>query len=254
MGGPMIRTNVTMLGVGDFPLWLTAVSVASLVVAALCAAWVTFDVLARPQKMTVMNFVWPITMLFGSLLWLWLYVRRGRMPTKQQQEAESGSMPDVPFRVAVAKGASHCGAGCSMGDLVGEFGVVLFPALLVTAGYGNLFSDEIYARWVIDFVIAFAFGIVFQYFTIAPMQNLSFGSGIWQAVKADTASITAWQIGMYGMMALAQFWIIPAIFDGRVAVLTPEFWWIMQLAMLAGFATSYPVNWWLVRIGVKEAM
>ncbi|WP_405083923.1 DUF4396 domain-containing protein [Paraburkholderia caribensis] len=28
----------------------------------------------------------------------------------------------------------------------------------------------------------------------------------------------------------------------------------MQLAMLAGFATSYPVNWWLIRSGVKEKM
>jgi Domain of unknown function (DUF4396) len=29
---------------------------------------------------------------------------------------------------------------------------------------------------------------------------------------------------------------------------------MMQLAMLAGFVTSYPVNWWLIRIGVKERM
>jgi len=29
---------------------------------------------------------------------------------------------------------------------------------------------------------------------------------------------------------------------------------MMQLAMLAGFATSYPVNWWLIRSGLKEQM
>jgi hypothetical protein len=29
---------------------------------------------------------------------------------------------------------------------------------------------------------------------------------------------------------------------------------IMQIAMLAGFLTSYPVNWWLIRRGAKEAM
>jgi hypothetical protein len=27
-----------------------------------------------------------------------------------------------------------------------------------------------------------------------------------------------------------------------------------EIAMLAGFATTYPVNWWLIRSGVKEAM
>jgi hypothetical protein len=27
----------------------------------------------------------------------------------------------------------------------------------------------------------------------------------------------------------------------------PVFWFMMQLAMIAGFVTSYPVNWWLIR-------
>jgi hypothetical protein len=35
---------------------------------------------------------------------------------------------------------------------------------------------------------------------------------------------------------------------------TPEFWFAMQLAMLCGFATAYPVNWVLVSMGVKEKM
>jgi hypothetical protein len=34
----------------------------------------------------------------------------------------------------------------------------------------------------------------------------------------------------------------------------PALWGMMQVAMLAGSATSYPVNWWLVRVGIKEAM
>jgi hypothetical protein len=29
---------------------------------------------------------------------------------------------------------------------------------------------------------------------------------------------------------------------------------MMQVAMLVGFATTYPVNWWLIRRGTKEAM
>ncbi len=29
---------------------------------------------------------------------------------------------------------------------------------------------------------------------------------------------------------------------------------MMQLAMIAGFITSYPVNWWLIKIGIKEEM
>ncbi len=32
---------------------------------------------------------------------------------------------------------------------------------------------------------------------------------------------------------------------------TPEFWFAMQLAMLAGFCTAYPTNWWLIRTGFQ---
>jgi hypothetical protein len=33
-----------------------------------------------------------------------------------------------------------------------------------------------------------------------------------------------------------------------------EFWSTMQVAMIFGFLTSYPVNWWLLRAGLKEKM
>ena len=32
------------------------------------------------------------------------------------------------------------------------------------------------------------------------------------------------------------------------------FWFLMQIGMILGFATSYPVNWWLIKKGIKEAM
>nr|WP_233565643.1 DUF4396 domain-containing protein [Cellulomonas sp. PhB143] len=86
------------------------------------------------------------------------------------------------------------------------------------------------------------------------MRNLSLGAGLRAAAKADALSISAWQVGMYGVMALVQLaWFGPA-YGGTAPVDSPEFWFAMQLAMLAGFVTSYPVNWWLVRSGVKERM
>ena len=57
---------------------------------------------------------------------------------------------------------------------------------------------------------------------------------------------------MYGAMALFQFvWFEPA-FGGTAGADTPEFWFAMQIAMLAGFCTAYPVNWLLIRKDVKE--
>jgi hypothetical protein len=55
-------------------------------------------------------------------------------------------------------------------------------------------------------------------------------------------------------MAVIQFlWFKPA-YGGIASVASFEFWFAMQLAMLAGFCTSFPVNCYLIRIGVKEKM
>lgn len=111
-----------------------------------------------------------------------------------------------------------------------------------------------FAVWILDFLFAFAFGIAFQYFTIVPMRHLGTMQGIGQAVKADTLSLTAWQIGMYGFMALANLWLFQRVFGARLEVNSPEFWFMMQIAMICGFIASYPVNWWLLKSGIKEKM
>ena len=59
---------------------------------------------------------------------------------------------------------------------------------------------------------------------------------------------------MYGFMAFAQFYLFRHLLGVRLEVASVEFWFMMQLAMLAGFVTSYPVNWWLISEGIKERM
>ena len=236
-------------GVIAFPDWLQVVSILSLVLAFACAIVIALDELRRPQKMWIMNLVWPLTALFGSVLWLAVYYRWGRMPVESGHRREA-----APFAVMVGKGSSHCGAGCALGDILAEWAAFFFPAIAVWFGWHTWFADKIFAIWILDFILAYLIGVVFQYYTIKPMRGLSVGGGLWAAIKADTASISSWQVGMYGMMALLQFaWLKPS-FGGTAEVNTPEFWFLMQLAMLAGFATSYPVNGLLIRIGWKEEM
>lgn len=86
------------------------------------------------------------------------------------------------------------------------------------------------------------------------MRGLGPIQGIWQALKADTLSLSAWQIGMYGFMAIAQFWLFRSILSVQSKADMPEFWCTMQIAMLVGFTTSYPVNWRLIKSGIKEKM
>jgi len=83
------------------------------------------------------------------------------------------------------------------------------------------------------------------------MRNLSPGQGLVASLKADTLSLTAWQLGMYGWMALCLFvWFS----EQTLPKTSAAFWFMMQIAMLCGLVVAYPVNAWLIRKGIKEAM
>ncbi len=226
----------------------------------ICAIAVLIDVLRRPQRMAIMNIVWPICALFGTVFLLWLYFRYGRETGDQsghrKQEGKQAQMPGMsqPYPIIVAKGTLHCGSGCTIGDIVAEWLAFAAPGVAIAFGWQSLFDEKTYAVWVLDFIVAFGFGIIFQYFAIVPMRKLSPGKGIIAALKADTLSLAAWQLGMYGAMAALQFVLFKRHFGAQAPVNSVEFWGAMQLAMIAGFVTSYPMNWWLIGSGIKERM
>jgi hypothetical protein len=228
--------------------WLETVSIISLAAGFASSLIIILDIAAgHRQYMKIMNIVWPVTALYSGPLGLWAYYKMGRLSTSRRvREAKAhGEVPPgkrKPFWQSVMAGATHCGSGCTLGDIVAEWFVFFVPL--------TLFGERVFAAWAIDYVLAFLFGIAFQYFTIRPARKLSPRAGLVAAVKADTLSLTAWQVGMYGWMAVAIF----VIFGRDIPKTNPVFWFMMQLAMLAGLLTSYPVNWLLLRKGIKEAM
>ena len=239
-----------------FPLWLHIAANVSLGLALVSALIIIADEFARPQHMWVMNLVWPLCALFGGPLWLAFYFRweRGMPRSHGAHRQMRGMAKSKPFWVITTTSASHCGAGCTLGDILAEWLVFFLPGLAVAFGWKSLFSEKIYAVWLIDFIFAFAFGIGFQYYTIKPMRNLSPKQGLIEALKADTSTVIAWQIGMYGFMALVQFGWAMRVYGAPIDPTHPEFWLMMQIAMLCGFVTSYPVNWVLLKMGIKEGM
>ena len=213
--------------------WLHTLAIFSLTISICCAAAIATDILrGRGQPMWIMNIVWPVTALWSGPIGLWAYLRVGRQPKESNK----------PFPQVIAVAATHCGAGCTLGDIVAEWVHVAVPFAVL--------GQALFGAWALDFACAFLLGVAFQYFTIAPMRHLPPGEGLVQALKADTLSLTAWQVGMYGWMAIMRF----VVFGREIRPTDPVFWFLMQGGMIAGFFTSYPVNWVLVRKGVKEAM
>lgn len=172
------------------PDWLHTLSIIALAGGFICAAVIASDESRRPQHMWIMNVVWPVVALFGTVLTHWAYFRYGRLAThpKTKEAKHRGEKPPsqkfTPFPVMVGKAAAHCGSGCCLGEICAEWLAFAVPGIAVALGWGSLFGEKTYAVWVLDFIFAFALGIIFQYFTLS-----------------------AWQVGMYAFMAFAQFFI-----------------------------------------------
>lgn len=247
------------------PGWAETVAWISLGIAFFSSIVILLDelVLGHRQQMSVMNLVHPITALYWGPVWLWAYLARGRMSSKKvmqrravqlaqdgvdgewlEQAGESTDPEDMrPWHIADA--VSHCGAGCTLGDIAGEW-IVFALGPLVIAASGTLGPELIF-----DFFLAWSLGVLFQYFTIVPMRDdVSGVRGVWLAMRADTLSILSFQLGLFGWMALSHFvvWPSPPPIDSSVH------WWMMQLGMVVGFFTAWPVNRWLVVKGWKEKM
>ena len=125
-----------------------------------------------------------------------------------------GNMPGMkgPRWQSVVLSTLHCGAGCTLADIVGEWFLFFVP---VAIG-GSILAGT----WVVDYLLALAFGIGFQYAAIRGMERtLPRGEAIRRAAKADILSLTAWQV-----------------------------------AMACGFLVALPVNILLIRAGIKKGM
>jgi hypothetical protein len=64
----------------------------------------------------------------------------------------------------------------------------------------------IFVNYTLDFTFDYILGILFQYLAITSMKkDLSRNKWIKQAVKADTLSLIAFEVGLFGWMALMRF-------------------------------------------------
>jgi len=192
----------------------------------LTALVIAADERSRPQGMPIMNVVWPVTGFYFPIIGGWLYRAIGRPPLTHAHDAAA---QDARWK-SVLLSATHCGAGCVIGDIV------------AVALFGPSFT--------IEFAFAYLFGIAFQYLPIRAMRDISPATALWEAIKADTLSLVAFEVGMFGWMAVARLWLLP----GEPAATSIAFWFMMQIGMIVGFATTYPANWLLVKWGVKSGM
>lgn len=255
------------------PQALTIISGIFLALGVLFLLLVTIDIVLRRGWKSMMWIMIPVYIINASYmgpLTLYIYWKYGR-PTKRSegmaapschqnndnpsvnkdethreereenhhQHHKDHSSSSRPMLVTVMVGVSHCGAGCVLGDLVGEW--------LVYGTRPAIHGHAIWPELLIDYAFALLFGILFQYFSIAPMTG-AYGLGtVFRAAKADILSLTSFEIGLFGWMVAFQV----GIFGYNLPITTWTYWWMMQIGMILGFATALPVNWILIKRGIK---
>ena len=229
------------------PTWLVALSWVLLALGAACAIAVLLDTFGRGnrQSMRVMEWVWPITALYSGPLALWFYARYGRPAgARWQRERGLDGPPGRPRWATTSLGVSHCGAGCTLGDVTAATAVFLL-------GW-EIAGRALWPELIGDYVLAVALGLAFQYWAIKPVRDLSVTQGIAAAARVDVLSLTAFEVGLFGWMIFQALVLVPT--GETLHPDSPVYWASMQWGMCLGFLTAYPVNAWLIRRGTKEAM
>lgn len=248
---------------------MNTIALISVIVGFLSALVVGADLIKRKQSMKIMNAVWLLTALWAGILGLIAYFwfgrgeismpmsgmggmsKMGKMSGMSGMSGMSwmGKMASRPQWQSVALSTLHCGGGCTLADVFGEWFLFFVPVLIG----GSVLLGSV----VVDYLLALLIGVFFQYSAMRGMMMSSKNSkesGInvmKRAFKADVWSLTAWQVGMYGFMAIV-FFVLFA--DESLPRDSWTFWFMMQIAMLCGFATSYPVNAMLIKKGIKGKM
>ena len=234
------------------PHWFELVAWLALALGFSSALVIAADItlLGNRQHMAIMNLVFPLTALYMGPVAVWAYFTRGRrmshrhthIPMAAAGLANSPEPRDSWWQVSLSD--SHCGAGCALGDVGGEWIVWAIGWMIgSTAALGP--------EYILDLPLAWIFGIFFQYLVIAPSRGqLGELAPLRDAIKSDTLSVLSFEVGLFGWMALSHY----VIWQPGLPIDSSSHWFMMQIGMMIGFLTSWPVNRWLLRTGVKEPM
>ena len=131
----------------------------------------------------------------------------------------------------------HCVAGDGLGILVGAAVAAYFT-------FSRPFDIAL------EYALGFGFGwTIFQALFMRDMAGGSYRRALTTTFLPEFVSMN---LLMAGMMPIASLGRI--VVGGMPSPLTPEFWFVMSMALLSGFIVAYPINWWLVARGLKHGM
>lgn len=208
---------------GVMLLWfiLTAISV----------VFVAVDIRKTPES-KVLKWGFILLTLYTGPFGAFLYVLGCREPLAGLHERY------VAVRWRQVLGSTmHCVAGDGVGILVG-------------AVIGSVLSLAMLADIALEYVLGFGFGwTIFQALFMKDTAGGSYLRALHNTFIAELLSMNCLMAAMVPVAAIAK-----ANVPGSESPLSAAFWFIMSMALLAGFIAAYPMNWWLVSNHLKHGM
>ncbi len=146
-----------------------------------------------------------------------------------QHQAHDRSTPD---RLRLTWSATlHCLAGCGIGEVLG---VVIGTAL----GWGNV------PTMVLAVILGFGFGFLLG---MIPLRRAGF---TWSRALRTVLIAEGLSIAVMETAEVLTEIYTPGVMNAGLG--DGIFWLGMGLALLAGFAAAFPVNWWLIGKGIRH--
>lgn len=179
-----------------------------------------------------MKWGWILVTLYTGVIGLIVYWFSCREPAPGTHEKFI-----APLWKQTVGSTIHCMAGDATG-------------IIVAAATTSFLGLPMGIDAIIEYFAGFAFGLfIFQALFMKDM----LGGSYWEAVKSsflpEWLSMNAVMAGMIPSMVILMTRDMTAMEPTSL-----RFWGVMSLASLVGVVFAYPVNWWLVKKGLKHGM
>jgi len=206
--------------------------IAWFILTGLSVAYVAWDAFTRNPELTVMKYGWVLVALYAGPVAAALYVLSCEEPGPYQHEV---------FIEPLWKQALGSTIHCLAGDATG----IIFAAA-VTATLGLAMPIDL----LCEYLLGFGFGLfIFQALFMRDMLGGSYLAALRRSFMPEWLSMNAVMAGMMPVMVVLMSGEMPTM-----GITSIYFWGVMSLATLVGAIIAYPVNVWLVAVGLKHGM
>lgn len=194
--------------------------------------FVVLDIWKTTPESPVLKWAFVILTAFTGPFGAFFYVLGCREPLRDTHEKY------VATRWRQVLGSTmHCVAGDGIGIIVG-------------AAIGGVLTLSFWPDFLLEYALGFGFGWAF--FQAFAMRDAAGGSYLKSLKMTFLPELLSMNFLMTGMVITSRF-AMPRV-SGSDDPTRPQFWFIMSMALIIGFACAYPINWWLVANHLKHGM